>query len=90
MAYAMLAQAPRNTFAAALTLGFLSALRICKSRCARALASNSPERPRSGVDLLPIKSLANPWLALQGDDDPSCPARMQRATSFPRFTARPS
>jgi type IV secretory pathway VirJ component len=69
MAYAVLAQAPRNTFAAALTLGFCPSLDLQKPLC---------KVQRRGRDLLPIQSLGNPWLNLQGDLDRSCPVAVTR------------
>ena len=59
-AYAMLAQAPRNTFAAALTLGFCLKLDQHKPLC-----------KGSGLG----KELGNPWLNLQGDADRECPVK---------------
>jgi len=72
MAYAMLAQAPRNTFAAAMTLGFCPNLNLEKPLC----KGSGLEFTRShrGVDLLPVKSRDNPWVNLQGETDRSCPA----------------
>ena len=63
-AYAVLAQAPRNTFAAALTFGFCPSLDLQKPLC---------KIQRRGPDLLPVNSLGNPWLNLQGDGDRACP-----------------
>src|SRR5271165_571364 len=74
MAYAVLAQAPRNTFAAALTLGFCPSLNLEKPLC-KGSGLEFVRSPRGrGVDFLPIKSLANPWLELHGDNDRLCPA----------------
>ena len=78
MAYAMLAQAPRNTFAAAMTLGFCPSLDLEKSLCkGSGLESIRSTRGR-GVDFLPIKKLDNPWVDLQGADDRACPAGAAR------------
>jgi type IV secretory pathway VirJ component len=63
-AYAVLAQAPRNTFAAALTLGFCAHLDMKKPLC-----------KGSGLD---GKTLGNPWLNLQGENDRICPAPAAR------------
>jgi type IV secretory pathway VirJ component len=68
-AYAVLAQAPRNTFAAALTFGFCPSLDLQKPLC---------KIQRRGPDLLPIQSLGNPWLNLQGDGDRACPVARAR------------
>lgn len=78
MAYAMLAQAPRNTFAAALTLGFCPSLDLDKPLCkGSGLESVRSTRGR-GVELQPIKNLGNPWVNLQAADDRTCPAAAAR------------
>jgi len=78
MAYAMLAQAPRNTFAAALTLGFCPGFNLEKPLCkGSGLESVRSTRGR-GVELLPIKNLGNPWVNLQAADDRTCPAAATR------------
>jgi len=74
-AYAMLAQAPHNTFAAAVTLGFCPRLDLEKPLCKGSGLESVRSAGQRGVDLLPIKSLGNPWLNLQGDADRTCPAR---------------
>lgn len=73
MAYSMLAQAPRNTFAAALTIGFCPTFNLQKALCKGSGLEFSRSARGHGVDLLPVKNLANPWLALQGGDDRECP-----------------
>jgi type IV secretory pathway VirJ component len=74
MAYAMLAQAPRNTFAAAVTLGFCPGFNLQKPLCRGSGLEFTRSTRGRGVDLLPIKNLANPWLALRGSNDHQCPA----------------
>ncbi len=74
MTYAMLAQAPRNTFAAALTVGFCPNFNLQKALCKGSGLEFTRRAQPLGVALLPTKSLANPWLALQGGDDQECPA----------------
>jgi type IV secretory pathway VirJ component len=79
MAYAMLAQAPRNTFAAALTFGFCPGLDLEKPLC-KGTGFEFTRRARGrGVDLLPVKYLGNPWVNLQGESDRICPAGVTRA-----------
>ena len=77
MAYAMLAQAPSNTFASALTLGFCPNFNLEKPLC----KGSGLEFTRSGqgVDLLPIKSLGKPWVDLHGESDRTCPAGAARS-----------
>jgi type IV secretory pathway VirJ component len=74
-AYAMLAQAPHNTFAAAVTLGFCPRLDLEKPLCKGSGLEYARSAGQRGADLLPIKSLGNPWLNLQGEADRICPAR---------------
>ena len=74
LTYAVLAQAPRNTFAAALTLGFCPRLDLEKSLCKGDGLEFTRAAPGHGVDLLPIQRLANPWVDLQGETDRICPA----------------
>lgn len=78
IAYAMLAQAPRNTFAAALTLGFCPSVNMEKSLCKGSGLEFTRNPHGHGVDFLPIKSLGNPWLNLQGENDKTCPAEISR------------
>ena len=78
MAYAMLAQAPRNTFAGALTVGFCPSLDLAKPLCkGSGLESIRGTRGR-GLEFLPIKTLGNPWVNLQGANDRVCPAAAAR------------
>jgi type IV secretory pathway VirJ component len=73
-AYAMLAQAPRNTFAAALTLGFCPNLDLDKPLCKGSALETVRSTRSHGVDFLPAKSLGNPWVDLQSDAGETCPA----------------
>src|SRR5580692_4806705 len=74
LAYAVLAQAPRNTFAAALTLGFCPGLDLEKSLCKGSGLEFTRAARGHGVNFLPIQRLANPWVDLHGDTDRICPA----------------
>ncbi|HEV7613785.1 MAG TPA: AcvB/VirJ family lysyl-phosphatidylglycerol hydrolase [Steroidobacteraceae bacterium] len=78
MAYAVLAQAPRNTFAAALTLGFCPTLDLEKPLCKGSGVEFMRGSRIRGVEFLPIKSLGNPWVDLHGDIDRICPADVVR------------
>lgn len=78
MTYAVLAQAPRNTFAAGLTLGFCPTLRMQKPLCKGSGFESVPDAHGAGMDLLPNKELANPWLNLQGESDQVCPVSAAR------------
>jgi type IV secretory pathway VirJ component len=73
LAYATLAQAPKDTFAGALTSGFCPRFNWDKPPCARS-GLDSVRSPLSfGVDLLPIKHLNNPWVTIQSPQDARCP-----------------
>jgi type IV secretory pathway VirJ component len=78
MAYAMLAQAPSNTFAAALTLGFCPNLNLQKPLCKGSGLEFTRNAGGRGVDLLPIKGLGNPWVELHGEGDRTCPVSAAR------------
>ncbi len=78
MAYAMLAQAPRNTFAAALTLGFCPSLDMQKPLCKGSGLESVRGARGHGVEFLPIKNLGDPWVNLQGASDRVCPAGATR------------
>jgi type IV secretory pathway VirJ component len=78
MAYAMLAQAPSNTFAAALTLGFCPNLNLQKPLCKGSGLEFTRNAGGRGVDLLPIKGLGNPWVELHGESDRICPVSAAR------------
>jgi type IV secretory pathway VirJ component len=72
MAYAMLAQAPKDTFAGALTLGFCPNFNWQKSLCKGSGLEFEPAP--GGVTFKPAPRLGNPWVALQSVTDQSCPA----------------
>jgi type IV secretory pathway VirJ component len=76
MAYAVLAQAPKDTFAGALSLGFCPHLNLKKPIC----KGSGLELARSarGLELQPVKSLRNPWVVLEDAENPACPAAATR------------
>src|SRR5882724_11979607 len=78
MAYAMLVQAPRNTFAAALTLGFCPSLDMEKPLCKGSWLESVRGARGHGVEFLPIKNLGDPWVNLQGASDRVCPVAATR------------
>jgi type IV secretory pathway VirJ component len=78
LAYAMLAQAPQDTFASALTLGFCPNFNWQKALCKGSGLEFGPAP--GGVKFKPIAKLGNPWVALQSVTDQSCPAG--EATAF--------
>jgi type IV secretory pathway VirJ component len=78
MAYAVLAQAPSNTFAAALTLGFCPNFNLQKPLCTGSGLEFTRNARGRGVELQPIKGLGNPWVDLHGEGDRTCPANAAR------------
>jgi type IV secretory pathway VirJ component len=77
-AYAMLAQAPRNTFAAALTLDFCPSFNLEKPLCKGSGLEFVRGTRGRGVDFLPAKALENPWVDLQSNAGRACPAPAAR------------
>jgi type IV secretory pathway VirJ component len=78
MAYAVLAQAPKDTFAGALSLGFCPHLNLEKPLCKGSGLEMTRAGRGSGLDLKPIESLGNPWVTLQDSRDSACPAAAGR------------
>jgi type IV secretory pathway VirJ component len=78
MSYAVLAQAPRGTFAGALSLGFCPHLNLDKPLCKGSGLEFTRGARGAGVDLLPIRNLGNPWVILQASKDSACPAAVTR------------
>lgn len=78
LVYAVLAQAPPNTFAAAVSLGFCPDLALTRPLCAgHGLKAQPRPQGRSGPpgqDLRPATGLGNPWIAFQGTIDQVCAA----------------
>jgi type IV secretory pathway VirJ component len=72
LAYAMLAQSPKDTFAGALTVNFCPNLNWRKALCKG--SGVEFERAAGGVKFIPIHKLGNPWVALQSSADKICPA----------------
>jgi len=84
MAYAVLAQAPKDTFASALSLGFCPHLNLSKPLCKgsglefKRSAGSTGGAGGSGANLLPINSLGNPWVILRDDKNSACPVAATR------------
>ncbi len=76
MAYAVLAQSPKDTFAGALSVGFCPHLNMDKPLCKG--SGLEMTRAGQGFDLKPVGSLSNPWVALQRAENPACPAAANR------------
>jgi type IV secretory pathway VirJ component len=78
LAYAVLAQAPRDTFAGALSLGFCPLFKLNKPLCKGSGLDSVRSVHGAGVDFLPIKQLSNPWLVIQRDANQECPVAETR------------
>jgi type IV secretory pathway VirJ component len=78
MAYAVLAQAPQDTFAGALSVGFCPHLNFNKPLCKGSGLDLTHSTRGSGLDLMPIKSLGNPWVILRDSKNLDCPAAATR------------
>jgi type IV secretory pathway VirJ component len=78
MAYAVLAQAPQDTFAGALSVGFCPHLNLEKPLCKGSGLELTHGTRGAGLNLQPIKSLNNPWVVLQDSSNPGCPAATTR------------
>jgi len=78
MAYAVLAQAPKGTFASAMSLGFCPNLDLAKPLCKGSGLQFTRNARGAGVTLLPISRLENPWVILQASKNLACPAEVSR------------
>jgi type IV secretory pathway VirJ component len=72
LAYGVLAQAPRDTFASVLTVDFCPLLPQQKPLCKGSGLQSGPAADGRGVNFEPVKSLGNPWVALQTQGTRSC------------------
>ncbi|WP_211441474.1 virulence factor family protein [Collimonas humicola] len=71
LSYAMLAQAPANTFSGALTLGFCPALALRKPLCKGEGVHFKARAKGEGVELLPVSKLPAAWHVLQNTQAPN-------------------
>jgi type IV secretory pathway VirJ component len=78
MAYGVLAQAPKDTFAGALSLGFCPNLDLAKPLCKGSGLEFAGDAHGAGVTLLPIGQLGNPWVVLQASKNQACPVAATR------------
>jgi len=72
LSYAMLAQAPANTFAGALTLGFCPTSKLQKPLCKGSGFEFTRRASRQGIEFSPAERLENPWVLMQGERDQVC------------------
>jgi len=72
MVYAVLAQAPVNTFAGGISLGFCPDLETAKPFCKGNGSLSSVVDKKLGFVYQTVDSLVSPWVVLQGDQDQVC------------------
>jgi type IV secretory pathway VirJ component len=72
LVYAILAQAPANTFAGAVSLGFCPDFPPTKPFCKGRGLAWEPAPKGKGINFLPAEHLQEPWIALQGTVDQVC------------------
>ena len=89
LAYGILAQAEVGSFTGAMTTAFCPDLNLAKRFCAGNGAVLAPQTADSnGVEFLPTRTLAAPWVTLHGEIDQVCPVATVR--SFVRDTPNAS
>lgn len=74
MVYALLAQAPNNTFRGGLSLGFCNDLTLAKPFCAKNNLSWKVDKKPNIYLFNATDKLEDPWRALNGQDDKVCAA----------------
>ena len=78
LVYGALAQAPRDTFSGALSLGFCPHLALHEKLCKGSGIDSALRKDGRGIDLQPGASVGNPWVVLQAENDQACtPAAAQ-------------
>ena len=74
VAYAMIAQAPADLFAGAVSLRFCRDLPLKRALCPGTALRTTPRADGQGVELLPATGLRVPWIAVQIEGDATCGA----------------
>ena len=77
--YAMLAQAPADTFAGAISIGFCPTLSLQKRLCSGEGLKLLGDSPGAPVNLSPGSRASAPWRVLQGESDRTCSVAQVRA-----------
>jgi len=72
LAYAMLAQAPTNTFAGVLSVGFCPDLLLHKPLCGGEGLKFTRRKDDGGIDVQPSARIGNPWIVVNGALDQVC------------------
>ena len=79
LVYALICQAPANTFKAALSLGFCPDLPLPRAPCRGSGLTWQGKPGKEGYIFKPDKELQAPWVVFQGDIDQVCDARRAKA-----------
>jgi len=80
LVYGVLAQSPHGTFAGAVSFGFCDDLDIAKPLCkGQGLTWEPRGKGKIGTNLMPTRTLSEPWIALQGMQDETCPPEATKA-----------
>ena len=79
LVYAVLAQAPGNTFLGAISLAFCPDLALSKDLCRGNGLEWTQEPGGKGYNFLPATHLEVPWVAFQGTIDQVCDAKKTKA-----------
>lgn len=79
LAYAALAQAPENTFAGAISLGFCPDIEIDRPLCKGNGLTMHVLKPKKSYYIEKVKNLSAPFFALQGTGDQVCPFQATEA-----------
>jgi len=77
--YAVLVQAPANTFKVVISLGFCPDLPLTKALCQGSGLTWTKDPLKNDYTFLPSRKLETPWVVFQGDIDQVCPTGKTRA-----------
>jgi type IV secretory pathway VirJ component len=88
LGYAMLAQAPVNTFGGAVSMEFCPGYPLKKRLCKGSGLEFSPRAQDGGVEFLPSRQIGNPWIVLQGPGRASREAQACDAAVVRNFVAQ--
>jgi type IV secretory pathway VirJ component len=88
LSYAMLAQAPVNTFAGAVSTQFCPGYPLKKRLCKGSGLEFTPRARDGGVEFLPSRQIGNPWIVLRGPDHANREPQACDAGVIPAFVAQ--
>jgi type IV secretory pathway VirJ component len=88
LSLALLAQAPVNTFAGAVSMEFCPGYPLKKRLCKGSGLEFTPRVRDGGVEFLPSRQIGNPWIVLQGPDHPNREPQACEPGAIRNFVAR--